>query len=177
MSNDDPYRQNPSGRDAKLAGYAPLSRQKPPRLTRQDRRELLTELSGFPQLAGCDRDDLAALIKASVPCSLPAGWALIAQETPGDFCYVVLKGAVGVYVGREMVARLEAGALVGEVALLSGDLRSATVTSLTRVSTLAIATAELRPMLARRPALGRAFRHQASQHGARDLATIPPVGE
>jgi CRP-like cAMP-binding protein len=160
FSNDDPYRQNPSGRDAKFAGYAPLVRQKPPKLSRNDRKQLLDELSSHAILGGCDRDDLAALIKESEPCSLPAGWAMIAEGTPADFCYAILKGSAGIYRGDQLIAEIGPGALVGEMAVLTGELRSATVTTLTRVSALGVPNAKLIPMLRSRPSLAKALRHQ-----------------
>jgi CRP-like cAMP-binding protein len=166
FSNDDPYRQNPSGRDAKFAGYAPLVRQKAPKLTRNDRRQLLDELTSHAVLGGCERDDLAALIKESEPCSLPAGWAMIAEGTPADFCYAILKGSAGVYRGGQLIAEIGPGALVGEMAVLTGELRSATVTTHTRVSALGVPNAKLVPMLRTRPSLANALRHQFEERTA-----------
>jgi CRP-like cAMP-binding protein len=159
-SSSDPYRANPVGRDARLAGYAPVARSKPPRLTRGDRRDLLSQLSGYPSLSTCDPDDLAALIKVSHPCSLPAGWAMMAESTPADFCYVILKGSAAVYRSGVRIAELGAGALVGEMAVLTGDLRSATVTTSTRVSALAIENSTLKTLLRKRPGLDQAVRRQ-----------------
>jgi voltage-gated potassium channel len=166
-SSSDPYRANPVGRDARLAGYAPVARSKPPRLTRGDRKDLLAQLSGYPLLAGCEQQDLVALIKASHPCRLPAGWAMMAESTPADFCYVILKGTAAVYRHGERIAELGPGALVGEMAVLSGDLRSATVTTATRVSALAIDKATLDVMLHKRVSLDRAVRRQALERSGR----------
>jgi CRP-like cAMP-binding protein len=169
---------NPTGRDARLAGYAPLTRTKPPRLTRGDRRDLLAQLRSYPVFAGCSADDLAALIKASDPCSLPPDWAIMSQGTPADFCYVILKGSAGVYRGGVRIAELGAGVLVGEMAALTGDLRSATVTTLTRVSALAIENGTLQTMLRKRPSLERAVRSQMIERtGATvrfEARTLPP---
>jgi CRP-like cAMP-binding protein len=166
FSNEDPYRQNPSGRDAKFAGYAPVVRQKAPKLTRHDRKQLLDELGAHTALGGCERDDLAALIKESTPCSLPAGWAMIAEGTPADFCYAILKGSAGIYRGDALIAEIGPGAVVGEMAVLTGELRSATVTTHTRISALAVPNAKLEPMLRSRPSLGRALRTQFEQRAA-----------
>ena len=170
-STQDPYRTQPTGRDAKLAGYAPLSgKSKPPKLTRRDRRDLLEKLSGFPVFAGCSQDDLEALIKVSEACSLPAGWAMIAQGTPADFCYIILRGSAGIYRGNERIAELGAGVLVGEMAVLSGDLRTATVTTMTRVSTLAVANSVMDQLLRKRPTLNQAVRRQALERTAAPAA-------
>jgi CRP-like cAMP-binding protein len=171
-SSNDPYRANPVGRDARLAGYAPVSRSKPPRLTRGDRKDLLAQLSGYPLLAGCEQRDLVALIKAGHLCSLPAGWAMMAESTPPDFCYVILKGSAAVYRHGDRIADLGPGALVGEMAVLSGDLRSATVTTTTRVSALGIDKSTLDAMLFKRPSLDRAVRRQVVERT--EAPTQPP---
>jgi CRP/FNR family transcriptional regulator, cyclic AMP receptor protein len=177
-SSDDPYRSNPVGRDARLAGYAPLVRNKAPRLTRADRRDLLEQLSSYPVLSECDREDLAALIKASGHCSLPPGWAMIAEGTPADFCYVILRGTAAVYRGDDQVAELGTGSLVGEMAVLTGELRSATVTTVTRVAALAIENSVLTALMQRRAGLGRALRRQYAERSAStvrrfDATTLP----
>lgn len=67
--------------------------------------------------------------------SLPGGWPLIRQGEIGNALYVVVSGALGVFVrgsdGRtEMVTQLSAGAAVGEMSLLTGEKRSATLTAI-----------------------------------------------
>lgn len=63
---------------------------------------------------------------ACIRVSLPANWRLIHEQTPGDACYILLSGKVAVYSGREQVAELGPGDVVGEIAIRQGRLRSPT---------------------------------------------------
>lgn len=173
--DQDPYRANPTGRDARLAGYAPLVRHKPPRLSRAERHELVDLLSGYDILNACDRDDLAALVSAGHAYSVPAGWAMVAEGTPADFCYVITRGTAAVYKHGRQVAELGEGSLVGEMAVLTGSLRSGTVTTRTRVSGVAIDNEALLKMFKRRSSLYRAMREQFVRRAAAAGRTLQPL--
>ncbi|HLZ29074.1 MAG TPA: ATP-binding protein [Chloroflexota bacterium] len=79
--------------------------------------------------------ELESVLAAGERCRLAAGDALFHQGDPADRLFVVLKGALRVYVtdsgGDELeLATIGPGDFVGEVALLDGGPRSATVISL-----------------------------------------------
>lgn len=101
-----------------------------------------------------DLEDLASHARHS---SVPAGWPLIHQDTPGDACYVLLEGSAVVAIGGTPVASVEAGAIVGEMALAQGRLRNATVTSTTPLDLVHIDATEFAKLLDRRPALREAL--------------------
>ena len=63
--------------------------------------------------------------------TLAAGEVLFREGDPGNACFVVLSGAVDITRGASglTVARLGAGEIVGELAVIDGEVRSATVTS------------------------------------------------
>lgn len=129
-----------------------------------DKRELIQQISGYPTFASCDRDDIAALVDAGGPFALPAGWPLVQEGIPADACYVLTAGSALVFHQRQQIAELGEGDLVGEMALLDGGLRQATVTSGSRVSGLRIENEALRPLLTRRPRLAEAFRAVYAAH-------------
>ena len=64
---------------------------------------------------------------------IPAGTVVIRQGDPADALFVVVNGLLRVSVRRDegevMVAEVGRGDLVGEMALLTNDPRSATVTT------------------------------------------------
>ncbi|MBN9619662.1 MAG: cyclic nucleotide-binding domain-containing protein [Actinobacteria bacterium] len=123
-----------------------------------DKRELIQQISAYPTFANCDRADIAALVDAGGPFSLPAGWPLVQEGIPADACYVLTSGSALVFHQRQQIAELGEGALVGEMALLDGGRRQATVTSASRVAGLRIDYERLRPLLEKRPQLAEAFR-------------------
>lgn len=118
-----------------------------------DHRTIARELASLPLFAGCSSRDLTELARHARRSSVPAGWPLIHQETPADACYVILDGEAAVSINGSDVARLSAGAVVGEIALATGRLRNATVTSATPLDLLHIDATQFRTLLERRPAL------------------------
>ena len=61
---------------------------------------------------------------------------MIWERTPADKAYVVLDGDLDVRRKGEVVARLGAGDVVGEVAIVENRLRNATVVAATRLEVL-----------------------------------------
>jgi CRP/FNR family transcriptional regulator, cyclic AMP receptor protein len=132
-----------------------------------EKRDLINQLLGYPTFGRCDRDDVTALVDAGGPFTLPAGWPLVEQGIPADAVYVLTEGEARVFYVREQVATLGPGDIVGEMALLGGGQRRATVTTATRASGLRVENSAMFDLFTKRPALRDAFRaayeaHQAS---------------
>lgn len=135
-----------------------------------DKRQLVSTLSGYPVFEACSRADISALVEAGGPFTLPPGWPLVQEGIPADACFVLTEGEVRVFHQREQIATLGAGDVVGEMTLLGGGQRRATVTSSTRVAGLRIENKQLLPVLQRHPKLADAFHavydaHTASSNG------------
>ena len=95
-------------------------------------REKLAALPLFEQLRPHELDALAAELDW---LCIPGGWELFHEGEPGDSLFVVIAGRMGVVTadadGRQTVInQIGAGETVGEMALLSGDARSATIVAL-----------------------------------------------
>ena len=129
------------------------------------KRELVSTLQGYKTFAGCSKDDVRALVEAGGPFSLPSGWPLVQEGIPADACYVLTEGEALVFHQREQIATLGEGDLVGEMALLGGGQRRATVTSSTHVAGLRIENEKLRDVLNDHPKIADAFRHVYKEHG------------
>jgi CRP/FNR family transcriptional regulator, cyclic AMP receptor protein len=137
--------------DARRMGQASSSAA--PQLSKAEKKELVGELSRFDMFAGCSHDDLHALVESGRPFAVPPNWALMAETTPADSCYAIIRGNAAVYRGRERIAELGPGSVVGEMAVLTGTLRRATVTSSTRVSGLRVDNDALVALFGKRPSL------------------------
>lgn len=59
----------------------------------------------------------------------PAGTEIIREGDEGNQMYVVIDGEVGISIKDKLIATASRGEIVGEMALISPDLRSATVTA------------------------------------------------
>lgn len=86
-------------------------------------------LSRIGMLSGCSERDLDRLARAADEVRLPAGTVLTRQGDVGREAFVIIGGSAEVERDGAIVARLGQGDVVGELALLDGGLRSATVTA------------------------------------------------
>jgi len=129
-----------------------------------EKRELVDRLAGYPTFANCSREDVAALVDAGGPFTLPPGWPLVEQGVPADAVYVVTEGEARVFYVREQVATLGPGDIVGEMALLGGGQRRATVTTASRTSGLRVENTAMLDLFSKRPAIRDAFKAAYEAH-------------
>ncbi len=73
-------------------------------------------------------DDVRTRLEAEAdPVALPAGALLFSAGDPADDVYVLTAGLLDVEQGGEVIRQLGAGAVLGELALLTGGTRSASI--------------------------------------------------
>ncbi len=95
--------------------------------------DVLPEMLGaFPLFRAFTTAELRSVLTSMRRWTLRKGTLLFAEGTPGDSCFVVLSGIVDVSLavhGRhQLLARLGAGSVFGQVSLIDGEPRSATCT-------------------------------------------------
>ena len=97
-----------------------------PPLERAHREGVLARVDIFDTLTGEQRADLAA---STVAHTFGDGETIVRQGEPGDSMYVVCSGRVAVVLepARHEVAVIEQGGYFGEMSLLTGEPRSASV--------------------------------------------------
>ena len=127
-------------------------------------RELVDTLGKFEIFSKCSRREITDLVEAGSDFSLPAGWPLVQEGVPSDACYVITEGDVRVFSQREQVAEMGPGDVVGEMTLLGGGQRRATVTSSSRVAGLRIENDPLRAVLNQHDSLAQVFRDVYAAH-------------
>ena len=130
-------------------------------LQQHDDARRLRELPAFETFSD---DDLNHLVRAAHHDSTSGPWPLIHEQTPADSCYILLSGEVGVYAGREHIASLGPGEVIGESALRMGKLRSATVTTTGPTEVLRIEAEDLADLLRQIPALRALIEASAARH-------------
>lgn len=108
-----------------------------------------------------DSDALDALALSAKPVQFARGDRLMREGELGQSLFIVAEGSVGVAIhergGDRQVAKLGPGDIVGEMSLLTGARRSATVTALGKVAAFEITKQGLEPILANSPALVQKF--------------------
>jgi CRP-like cAMP-binding protein len=106
-------------------------------------------LAGFPLFSGIAKRRLRALARNATFAEYGAGDVVVQKDEPGDSLYVILGGSARVR-GKPAARRLRTGDYFGELALLHGAPRSATV----------VAAGELHVMKLPRDAFLRIARHE-----------------
>lgn len=105
-------------------------------------------------LSTTELDDLSAL---SIEHEFPPGGELIREDEAGSSLFIIVVGEVNIDTGDRQtgkhIATLGPGAVVGEMSLMTGARRSATVTAKSDVRALEVTKAALEPILATSPAL------------------------
>lgn len=111
---------------------------------------LLPEHSLF---ASCSEDELAAIILHGTLQTHGKGKEIMRQGDDGDSLFILLTGAARISMvssnGREIILDYaEPGSVIGEIALLDGGERTATVTTLDPVQCLRLARASFEAIIA-----------------------------
>ena len=108
-------------------------------------------LAATPLFAGMSQEALGSLVEQLQLVTLAKGEVLFYEGDPGDALYVIVEGEVAVSAEgppRVEMARLGAGSFIGEVALMTDQPRSATVTATTDAELLRIDRKTLSKVLA-----------------------------
>jgi CRP-like cAMP-binding protein len=116
------------------------------------------------------------------------GEAIVREGEPGDSIYLIERGVVSVIIGTSggnghVLNRMSAGDHFGEMSLLTGEARSATVMADCDVSVLEVSRAAFEQILVANPALLEpisqiaAHRQEAQQISRRAQLAIPPFAQ
>lgn len=108
-------------------------------------------------LAACTNRELAEVASLTVPATLPAGTVLTREGQTGGLAYVIESGTAEVRRGDRRVATLGPGDVVGELSLIDGGPRTATVRATSDVEALEITTRDLQRLLRDAPRLRRSL--------------------
>src|SRR5215218_751849 len=145
--------------------------------------ELLSRVPLFSELS---REELERISRVSVARSFPAGVRVFHEGDHSDACYLVRKGDLRVTRehpdGRAIaLATLGPGDIFGELAMLDGEARSASVEVLSECELLALPAGDVRRLLASTPettvklvvALVRRLREANERISRQSFQTVP----
>ena len=106
-----------------------------------------------PLFSRLDANSIAELVGILSARTVPAGTTIIRKGDRGDAMYLIASGSVDVDSARGKV-RLEEGDFFGEMALLSHEPRSATVTAARATDLLVLDADDFLHLLDRLPDIG-----------------------
>jgi CRP/FNR family cyclic AMP-dependent transcriptional regulator len=113
-----------------------------------DRREIATLLSTVPvfsNMAPAELDSIAGRMKE---VHFEPGRAIATQGDTGVGFHLIIDGEAEVSGEGVPVHRIQRGGYFGEIGLIDGGPRSATVTAATELTTLALVSWDFQPLLA-----------------------------
>jgi CRP/FNR family transcriptional regulator, cyclic AMP receptor protein len=145
--------------------------------------ELLARVPLFSELS---RGELERISRVAIPRSYPSGVRVFHEGDHSDACYLIRSGDLRVTRehsdGRAIaLATLGPGDIFGELAMLDGEARSASVETLTDSELLALPAADVRRLLADHPeisvkliaALTRRLRETNERVARQSFQTVP----
>jgi voltage-gated potassium channel len=116
----------------------------------------LAALERTPLFAGLDREHLEDVVRVGRQVSYEPGQNIVERGDQGDGMYIVLSGAAEVDVGGRF-HRLEQGDFFGEMAVLAGQRREATVKAVEPLEALCIPADGLQEFLSENPQVALAM--------------------
>ncbi|HEX6097776.1 MAG TPA: mechanosensitive ion channel family protein [Thermoanaerobaculia bacterium] len=122
--------------------------------------ERLARIDLLSPLAGERLDAIAAATRVH---TFAKGETILLHGTPGNSMFVVHDGTVSVRVDEAEVARLGEGDVFGEMALLTGESRTADVVALSDVTVIEITKEALQPVLRDHPDLAASISSKVAE--------------
>jgi CRP-like cAMP-binding protein len=130
------------------------------------------DVASLPLFAGISEVDIAEIAPLATVIDYPSGSTIFVEDEPGDALYAVLRGQVEMrcrdrWGHEQTLATLEPGALLGEIALLTDEPRSATAVAVTDATIVRLAHETFMPLLRQ----GNGPGHQILYNLARGVAS------
>ena len=151
-------------------------------LLRQKREQsaaLLARLAQVELLRSLPPEEMEDVLLCVQPVHFAAGDSIFRQGEAGDALYLIVAGQVAISANHQtddakpaLLARLAEGQSFGEMALLTGEPRTATVTALTEVELLKIAREHFDELLDCSPRLRQAVEALNSRRILQNVAAL-----
>lgn len=113
----------------------------------------MSRLAKVPLFAGCSQRDLQTIARVVREVPHQAGTTIAREGEPGVGLFVILEGDAEVSIGGRKKATLQPGDFFGEIALLDGGPRTATVTAKTDVQLLGLTEWVFRGLMQEHPSI------------------------
>lgn len=114
-----------------------------------------------PMFAKLGAQELAEIVHLLRPRTASPGSVIMRKGDPGEQMYFIVEGEVA--VAMEPPIRLGPGSYFGELALITGEPRTATITAATEVSLLVLDISDFHLLTARNPEMAAAINAEAER--------------
>lgn len=117
------------------------------------KRDVVGQLSGVPLFSGCSRKDLQTIARVVKDIDHASGVEIAREGEPGVGLFVIVDGTAEVSIGGKKKAALGPGDFFGEIALLDGGPRTATVTATSDIKMLGLTEWVFRGLMKEHPTI------------------------
>lgn len=117
------------------------------------RRDAVKMLSSCSLFSGLSRRELSAILRVAKEVTHEEGQKILSEDTEGVGFHLILEGRANVSTRGRKRAELGPGDYFGEMSLLDGQPRTATVTPTKPMRTLTIASWDFMPMIEKYPSI------------------------
>lgn len=122
--------------------------------------KVLESLAKQPVFARCTKKELEAVSRIGTPITVEPGYVLTREGRRGYEFFVIISGSASCTIEGERIGTMTTGDFFGEVALLDGGTRSATVVAETAMEVIVIDSREFAGMLGDAPSAARTIMTQ-----------------
>jgi len=116
-------------------------------------KEVVARLSKVPLFSGCSQKDLQTIARVVKDIDHDEGTVIAREGEPGIGLFVIADGTAEVTIGGARKASLGPGEFFGEIALLDGGPRTATVTATSDVKLLGLTEWVFRGLMQEHPSI------------------------
>ena len=114
-------------------------------------KEVVTQLGQVPLFSECSQRDLQTIARVVKDVEHRKGTVIAREGEPGVGLFVIVDGTADVSIGGQRRAKLGPGEFFGEIALLDGGPRTATVTAATDIKLLGLTEWVFRGLMLEHP--------------------------
>jgi CRP/FNR family cyclic AMP-dependent transcriptional regulator len=116
-------------------------------------KDVIGQLARVPLFSDCSKRDLELISRVVKDVSHRAGTVIAREGEPGVGLFIIVSGTAEVTIGGKRKTRLGPGDFFGEIALLDGGPRTATVTAVTDLELLGLTEWVFRGLMQEHPTI------------------------
>ena len=129
-------------------------------------------LGRMPLFEACNKRQLGQIAALTVPAGLKKGTVMTRQGAAGGLAFVIITGRAEVVRDGKRLALLGPGDVIGELSLIDGEPRSATVTATSDLEVLELDRADLLELMTKAPPVVRKLLESLARR-LRDADLLP----
>jgi CRP/FNR family transcriptional regulator, cyclic AMP receptor protein len=127
------------------------------------KKDTLALLGNVPLFEGLSKKELNSILTVAKEIHFDEGHDIVEEGATGVGFHLIQEGEAHVLIGGRKRATLRAGDYFGEMSLIDGGPRSATVRTTTPVRTLALTSWAFMPLLDKNPSIARKLLQEMSK--------------